>query len=67
MRKMIGLCLAASLCLISMGSCKKYYDCVCEDPQGKKIETQLTAKSKTEAEKNCKDLSRISTCTVTQN
>lgn len=50
-----------------MGSCKKYYDCVCEDPQGKKIETQLTAKSKTEAEKNCKDLSRISTCTVTQN
>lgn len=66
MRNLIGLFLAASFCCVSLGSCKKYYDCVCVDPMGKNIEAQITAKNKTEAEKNCKDLSRISTCTVTQ-
>ncbi len=64
MRNLIGLCLAASICFISMSSCKKFYDCRCVDPQGKIIESQITAKNKSEAEKNCMDLSRISICEV---
>lgn len=48
----------------ALTSCKKVYECECTTPTGTPIKETIEANNRNEAQKNCSDLSRISSCEI---